>query len=160
MQNTLKLKKIEKVNIWKLLMSVETTVFWIWLLLLILIWTYVVCTDRQWRWTQTQWTRMWKIWVVSPWSAWRWQRHRIMFNILQKELTKQQMNFLPGMSLSMCYLTTLSTAKAIQCQWWINEWVHSNVGNSNFTEKNMPQCHLFHHKSHMDCHGVEPRLPW
>lgn len=156
----IKLNGFEKVNIWKLLMSFETTVFWIWLLLLIQLWTYVGCTDRQWRWTQTQWTRTWKIWVLSPWRAWQWRRHSIMFNVMQKERTVQQTNSLPGMSLSKCYLTTLSTAKTIHCQWWINEWVHSNVENSKYAEINMPQCRLFHDKIHMDWHGIELRPSW
>jgi hypothetical protein len=50
---------------------------------------------------------------------------------LHKELTKQRRNYPSGTSLSMCYLSTLSTAKTIQCQWWMDGWVQSNGGDSS-----------------------------
>jgi hypothetical protein len=29
-----------------------------------------------------------------------------------------------------------------------------------YSERNPSQCHSVHHKSHMDCPGIKPRLPW
>jgi hypothetical protein len=29
-----------------------------------------------------------------------------------------------------------------------------------YSERNPSHCHFVHHKSHMDCPGIKPRLPW
>jgi len=42
----------------------------------------------------------------------------------------------------------------------IEQWWHdTNKGKSNYSEKNLFFCRFTHHKSHIDCRGVEPRPP-
>lgn len=35
-----------------------------------------------------------------------------------------------------------------------------NKDNLKYSEKNLPHCYFSNNKSHIDCQGIEPRLPW
>jgi len=34
-------------------------------------------------------------------------------------------------------------------------WNETGRGKPKYSEKHLPQCHFFHHISHMDCAGIE-----
>lgn len=35
-----------------------------------------------------------------------------------------------------------------------------NKDSLKYSEKNLPHCYFSNNKSHIDCQGIEPRLPW
>jgi hypothetical protein len=37
-----------------------------------------------------------------------------------------------------------------------DQWNKTDRGKPKYSEKNLPQCHFVHHKSHMDRLGIEP----
>jgi hypothetical protein len=40
-----------------------------------------------------------------------------------------------------------------------HRWNEIDRGKPKYSEKNLSQCHLVHHKSHMDRPGIEPGPP-
>jgi hypothetical protein len=41
-------------------------------------------------------------------------------------------------------------------QWWVG----TDRGKSNYAKINLSEGHLIHHRSHMDCPGIEKGSPW